>query len=298
MRKIMIENKKLNNGFELPVFGFGTWSMGGRDKKDPSNDDKADINAIRAAIEMGITHIDTASWYAEGHCEKIVGSAISRYDRSDLVLTTKVPPMELHYKDLIRSAKRSLSRLQTDYIDVYVIHNPNPYIDIKESMEAFDYLIEKKLIKYIGLSNFNVSQFIEAQKSTENLIVCNHLHYNLKHRGPLNDGSIEYAQKNDVMVVAWRPTQKGLFSSNSIKILNEMSQKYEKTPIQIAINWLISQKNIVTISKSRNIKHLKENLGATGWNMDQTDVEILKKEFPDTTDTVENITLARLIQPE
>ncbi len=294
----MIESKKLKNGFRLPVFGFGTWGMGGRDKKDFSNDDNADINAIRTAIEMGITHIDTAAWYAEGHCEEIVGSAINKYERSNLILTTKVAPMDLHYKDVIRSAEKSLSRLKTDYIDVYVIHNPNPYIDIKESMEAFDYLIDKKIIKYIGLSNFNVQEFAQAQKCTRNLIVCNHLHYNLQHRGPLNDGSIKYAQKNDVMVVAWRPTQKGLFGNNSIKILNEISKKYEKTPIQIAINWLISQKNVVTISKSRNIEHLKENIGATGWNMEKSDIEILKNNFPDTTDVVENITLARLIQPE
>lgn len=294
----MIESKKLNNGFKLPVFGFGTWCMGGREKRDSSNDDRADINAIRTAIEMGITHIDTAAWYAEGHCEELVGTAISNYERSNLIITTKVPPMELHYDDIIKSAKNSLLRLKTDYIDVYVIHNPNPYIDIKESMEAFDYLIDKKLIKYIGLSNFNVMEFAQAQKSTKNLIVCNHLHYNLQHRGPLNDGSIEYAQKNDIMVVAWRPTQKGLFGTESIKILNEMSRKYEKTPIQIAINWLVSQKNVVTISKSRNIEHLKENIGATGWNMEQSDIEILTNNFPDTTNTVENITLAKLIQPE
>jgi len=296
--KMIIEKKKLKNGFELPVFGFGTWSMGGRDKKNPENDDKADIHAIRSAIELGVTHIDTSAWYAEGHCEEIVGEAIKYYERSEIIITTKVPPMNLHYKDIIDSAKKSLLRLGTEYIDIYVIHNPNPHIDIRESMEAFDYLADKKLIRYIGLSNFNVEQFTEAQKNTNNLIVCNHLHYNLKHRGPLSDGSIEYAQKNDVMIVAWRPTQKGLFGNNDIGILNELSRKYEKTPIQIAINWLISQKNVVTIPKSRNIEHLKENLGALGWKMEESDIEILKNEFPDTVDTVENTTLAKLIQPE
>ncbi|MDD3521058.1 MAG: aldo/keto reductase [Actinomycetota bacterium] len=295
---MIIEKKKLKNGFELPLFGFGTWSMGGRDKKDPLNDDKADIAAIRTAIEIGITHIDTAAWYAEGHCEEIVGDAIKNYDRTEIILTTKVPPMELHYKDIICSAKKSLKRLGTDYIDIYVIHNPNPYIDIRESMEAFDYLLDKKLIKYIGLSNFNVKQFDEAQNSTDNPIVCNHLHYNLKHRGPLSDGSIEYAQKNDVLIVAWRPTQKGFFGLNDIEILNKLSEKYEKTPIQLAINWLISQKNVVTISKSRNIKHLKENLGAIGWEMEKSDIALLQNNFPDTVNTVENITLAKLIQPE
>lgn len=294
---MIIEKKKLRNGFELPVFGFGTWSMGGRDKRNPENDDKADIAAIRTAIEMGVNHIDTSAWYAEGHCEEIVGEAIKNYDRAEIILTTKVAPMDLHYKDIINSAEKSLVRLGTEYIDIYVIHNPNPFIDIKESMEAFDYLVGKKIVKHIGLSNFNVEQFAEAQKNTVNPIVCNHLHYNLKHRGPYSDGSIEYAQKNDVIVVAWRPTQKGLFGCDDINILNKMSQKYGKTPIQIAINWLISQKNVVTIPKSRNIEHLKENLGALGWKMENNDIDTLQNEFPGTVDIVENTTLAKLIQP-
>ncbi len=294
---MIIEKKKLKNGFELPVFGFGTWGMGGRDKINPENDDKADIAAIRTAIEMGVIHIDTSAWYAEGHCEEIVGEAIKKYAREEILLTTKVPPMKLHYKDIINSAKESLSRLGTEYIDIYVIHNPNPFIDIRESMEAFDYLIDKKIIKNIGLSNFNVGQFTEAQKSTDNHIVCNHLHYNLKHRGPFSDGTIGYCQENDIIIVAWRPTQKGFFGCNNIDILNKMSQKYEKTPIQIAINWLISQKNMVTIPKSRNIEHFKENLGALGWKMEKSDIDILQNEFPGTVDIVENTTLAKLIQP-
>ena len=206
--------------------------------------------------------------------------------------------MHLHYNDLINSAMHSLKRLNTDYIDVYLIHNPNPYIDIKESMEAMDYLVEKKYIKYIGLSNFNVSEFIQAQKCSENKITCNHLHYNLKHRGPFIDGSIKYAQDNDVMIVAWRPTKKGLFSKEPFEIVNKICSKYGKTANQIAINWLISKKNVVTISKTRNIDHLKENLGALGWSMEKSDIELLMNYFPDTVDTVENITLAKLIKPE
>lgn len=295
---MIIETKKLHNGFELPVFGFGTWGMGGRVERDPKNDDKADIYAIKTAIEMGITHIDTAAWYSEGHTEEIVSEAIKGYDRSKLIITTKVPPMDLHYKDIISSAKQSLKRLKTDYIDVYVIHNPNPYIDIRESMEAMNFLAENKIVKFLGLSNFNVEQFKQAQEASSRLITCNHLHYNLKHRGPLLDGSIDYAQKNDTMIVAWRPTQKGLFSKEPAAIIKKMCDKYCKTENQIAINWLASQKNVVTISKTSNLNHLKENLGALGWSMEQSDVDTLMKDYPDTVDIVENITLAKLIRPE
>src|SRR5665811_1174235 len=267
---MVIETKKLKNGFELPVFGFGTWSMGGRDKMDPANDDASDIKAIKTATELGITHIDTAEFYSEGHAEELVSQAIKGFDRSRLIITTKVTPMHLHYNDLINSAKQSLKRLKTEYIDVYLIHNPNPYIDIKESIEALDFLLEKKFIRAIGLSNFSVELFRKAQLSTSNIITCNHLHYNLKHRGPLNDGSIKYAQDNDVMIVAWRPTQKSLFSREPVEIVNKLCSKYGKTANQIAINWLISQKNVATISKTRKIEHLKENLGALDWRMEQS----------------------------
>ena len=83
------------------------------------------------------------------------------------------------------------------------------------------------------------------------------------------------------MFIAWRPVQKGLILDNNIQILNEMCKKYGKTPSQIAINWLISQKNIITLSKTRNKSHLDENLGAIGWAMEQTDIERLRNEFPD-----------------
>ena len=295
---MIIPSKKLKCGFELPVFGFGTWQMGGRETRDPNNDDKADIFAIKSAIEIGITHIDTAAWYAEGHTEKLVGEAIKGFDRSKLIITTKVAPMNLHYNDVINSAKESLKRLGTDYIDVYVIHNPNPYISIKETMEAFDYLVEKQYINYIGLSNFNISQFKEAQRYSSNKIVCNHLHYNLKHRGPLLDGTIKYCQDNDVMIVAWRPVQKGVFTKEKIDILENLCRKYGKTVNQIAINWLICQENVVTISKTRNIDHLKENLGAIGWSLEKEDVKLLMDNFPGIVETVENITLAKLIEPE
>lgn len=295
---MIIPSKKLKCGFELPVFGFGTWQMGGRETRDPNNDDKADIFAIKSAIEIGLTHIDTAAWYAEGHTEKLVGEAIKGFDRSKLIITTKVAPMNLHYNDVINSAKESLKRLGTDYIDVYVIHNPNPYINIKETMEAFDYLVEKQYINYIGLSNFNISQFKEAQRYSSNKIVCNHLHYNLKHRGPLLDGTIKYCQDNDVMIVAWRPVQKGVFTKEKIDILENLCRKYGKTVNQIAINWLICQENVVTISKTRNIDHLKENLGAIGWSLEKEDVKLLMDNFPGIVETVENITLAKLIEPE
>ncbi len=290
--------KKLACGYALPVFGFGTWQMGGRQQRDPCNDDQADVTAIQNAIDRGVTHIDTAAWYAQGHTEKIVGQAIKDFDRAALLITTKVAPMDLHYHAVIQSAEASLRRLATDYIDSYVIHNPNPYIPIQETMRAMDFLVDKNRVRYIGVSNFDRRQLKQAQACTCNKIVCNHLHYNLKHRGPLSNGTIQYCQDHDVMVVAWRPVQKGLFSKEKFAILQKLGAKYQKTGNQIAINWLACQKNVVTLSKTRHKGHLEENIAAVGWKMEQKDIKLLMEHFPQVVDTVENETLTRLIEPE
>lgn len=276
--------KKLGNGLEIPVFGIGTWMMGGDVLHDPLNNDVADIKSIKEAIELGVTHIDSSEAYANGYSELLVSKAIKGYSREKLFIATKVWPLNLHYNDIMKSAKRSLERLGTDYLDLYIIHYPNPEIPIEESMAALDFLVDKGLVRNIGLSNFNKKQFIEAQKHGKHKITYNQVHYNLIHREYEKKSFVEYAQSNDIIISAWRPIQEGILSGKGEKdipdIVIKMSKKYEKSPVQIAINWLISQKNIITLVKSRNITHLKENLGAIGWNMETEDIEELRNYYP------------------
>ena len=283
--------ERLRSGFEMPIFGMGTWRMGGDYHYDPSNDDEADIRAIRAAIEIGIIHIDTAETYAEGHAERLVGQAIKGYDRKKLFIVSKVSPEHLRYDDLIASAKGSLERLETDYLDLYLIHHPNPNIRIVETMRAMDVLVDEGLVKNIGVSNFTVERLEEAQAHTKNRIVANQLHLNLIYREPERKGLLEYCQKNDVMFVAWRPMQKGLLAKRGIKVLDEMCEKYGRSPAQIAINWLVSQPNVVTLSKMRNVEHIGENLGAIGWQMDEEDIDRLRRDFPNQQDVSDTVPL-------
>ena len=160
--------------------------------------------------------------------------------------------------------------------------HPYPKIPLEETMPAFDYLVEKKLIRYIGVGGgFDTALFKEAQSYTNNKIVLNNLQYNLIHREYEIDGFINYAQENDRMIIAWRSIQYGELTKKGIPVIDEMCKKYNKTPAQIAINWVISQKNIVTVVKTLNIEHLKENLGAIGWQMEDSDIEYLRKNFPD-----------------
>ncbi len=269
---------------DIPVLGLGTWEIGGRMSRDTSYDTEG-IAAIRGAIEFGYTHIDTAEMYGAGHSEELVGFAIKDFNRESLFITTKVLPEHLHYNDCIKAAEGSLKRLKTDYIDLYLIHVPNPKIPIKETMQAMDLLAKQKKIRFIGVSNFSVEQLKEAQMYTENKIVNNQIEYNLltRHSGMYNvnieSEIIPYCQENDIIITAWKPLAKGSLFREKNKLLRELVDKYNKTLAQIAINWLINKKNIITIPKSTNPKHLKENLGALGWKLSEEDMKKLDEEF-------------------
>ncbi len=274
--------KKLKNGFELPELGLGTWQMGGRHETDTSND-AAEILAIKAAIELGMTHIDTAEVYGAGHAEELVREGIKEFNRKKLFITSKVKENSREAR-IFEACAESLKRLGTEYLDLYLLHHYSPDCPLEESIGALDELVSRKLVKHIGVSNFTKEHLAEAQKLTKQHIVCNQVYYNLQARAPETTGLLEYCQKNDVLLVAYRPVEKGKLLEGVPKIMDEMCVKYQKTPAQIAINWLISQRGVVTIAKTSNLAHLKENLGAVGWNLTDGDVELLRKEYPDQTD--------------
>ena len=282
-----MEFKKLTDSITIPVIGLGTWTIGGGNEADTTYD-KEDISAMRTAIKLGITHIDTAEAYAQGHTEELVGRAIGGFDRKSLFITSKVSPEHLSYDDILASEKGSLQRLNTDYIDLYLIHAPNSDIPIQETMKAMDSLVEQKLIRCMGVSNFSVEQIKEAQKYTKNKIVANQIEYNLLVRNEgrvtndMESKIIPYCQENNILIIAWRPLAKGELAKPGLRILDELVKKYNRTQSQIAINWLISKKGIVTITKSTKVEHLKENLGAIGWKLKQEDIDRLNNEFIDS----------------
>jgi diketogulonate reductase-like aldo/keto reductase len=149
-------------------------------------------------------------------------------------------------------------------------------------MKAMDYLVEKNIIKYIWVSNFNVKQLKEAQSHTKNKIVANQIEYNLVTRTVgefescthIESETIPYCQNNDIIIVAYRPIERGVLLKNH-PLLDNLSKKYSKTKSQIAINWLISKKNIITIPKSLNKVHLIENLWALWWKLEDEDMRLL-----------------------
>ncbi len=281
-----MEYKQFQSGLNLPIIGFGTWQIGGRTEADYSRDIE-NVIVIKNAIDLGYTLIDTAESYGAGHTEELISQAITNVPRDKLFIISKVSSSNLRYDTLIRSAKNSLERLKIDYFDLYLIHFPNPEISIQETMRAMDYLVENKLTRFIGVSNFSVNELMEAQKYSKNKIVVNQIQYSLTARNKCTYGNcinmesaiIPYCQKNDILIIADRPFDKGAlisFSNTTLdNLLELLCSKYNKTKSQIALNWLISKKNVITITMSTNPIHQKENLGAIGWSLSSEDIELL-----------------------
>ena len=255
--------------------------MGGRRERNLENDDAADIKAIQTAIDWGITEIDTAEIYADGYAEELTGKAIKSYDRSKLFIISKVYGNHMRHGDVLSACKNSLKRVGVSYFDLYLLHSHNPSIPLKETMAAMDELMEEGLIRNIGVANFNVESLKKAQSYTSHPIVYDQVHYNLEYREAEKSGLLNYCQNNDIFLAAYRPVGKGNLLSSIPSVLQKMCDKYKKTTAQIAINWLLSQKNVITLSKTTNLEHMKENLGAVGWQMEPEDIEFLRKEYPD-----------------
>ncbi len=276
----MMDYKELTKGVLIPALGLGTWEMGGQRSPDTAHD-KEDISAIKLAIDLGMTHIDTAENYAAGHSEELVGEAIKPYKRSDLFITTKVWHNHLHYDDLIAAMKASLKRLQTDYVDLYLVHWPNPEVPLKETMNAMEHCARQGYARFIGVSNFPATMIQEAQTYLKDQrLVADQVEYNLIKQDAKKE-LLPYCRKNDVTLIAYRPLLRGILTKLGNPVLDQITQKYGKTPGQVALNWLIAQDQVVAIPKTSNPKHMTENAGAVGWKLAEEDVERLGEALKD-----------------
>ncbi len=277
--EIKVENKKLKNGFELSEVWIWTWPMWGYRDRDESNNDKRDIEAIRHAIKSWIRHIDTAEIYANWYGEILVGEAIKGFDRKGLIIASKVKWSNVSKKAIKRACKNSLERIGIDYLDLYYIHRRDKRFDLKESMEAMDELVDEWLIKNIWVSNFCKDSLKEAQSYCKHKIVANQVHYNIIFRQPEVDSLLKYCQKNDVFLVAWRPFELWKLANIWNHLILDICKKYNKSQAQVAINRLISQKNVVALFKSSDKGHIDKNLWWVWWKMKKSDIENIRENY-------------------
>ena len=273
-----MESKKLKSGFEMPLLGIGTYTFGGEHEADYSRDEEW-VQAIKDALKEGYTHIDTAEVYGNGHSEELVAKAIEGFDRRKLFITTKVYHNHFKYEEVLKSAKGSLERLKTKYIDLYLLHSFEPNMNLKETMEAMNKLVEIGLVKNIGVCNFKPEKLKEAQKYSKAKIVVNQMKFNLwANKGPDVD-TFAYCQNNDIMVTAYKLFGRGKIKYDKIPLLVEIGKKYNITEAQVMIAWVLSKKNFVAIFTSMNKKHLKENMTVLKIRLNEEDIKLLDKEL-------------------
>ncbi|MFW6121751.1 MAG: aldo/keto reductase, partial [Petrotogales bacterium] len=177
----MILKELGKTGEKIPAIGLGTWSIGGFESSDRSNDTQL-IKIIEEAIDMGYKLIDTAEYYASGHTEEIVGEAIKNFKRENLFVVSKVWPNHLSKTELPKALSNSLKRLNLDYIDLYLIHWPSTETPLSETIEAMIKAKTEGLIRHIGVSNFDTQLLKKAVKISDNQIVNNQVLFNMEQR--------------------------------------------------------------------------------------------------------------------
>jgi len=249
---------------QLPAIGLGTWNY------------SAGVEPLRAGIEHGACFLDTAETYGT---EEIVGEAI-RDVRRNVFLATKIRPANFRARDVIAAAERSLKCLKTDYIDLYQLHWPNFTVPLEETLGAVERLVEDGKIRFIGVSNFTVSDLKRAQKElTRNKIVSNQVRYSLVER-TIETGMLDYCRQQQITIIAFSPLGErfsNLLAKDPAGTLAVVASRTEKTPAQVALNWVIGKENVVAIPKASSVAHAVEDCGAAGWRLAQSDCELLER---------------------
>ena len=272
----MIQRKFGWTGVDVPIIGQGTWMIDG----DSEVESRA-LQTLRLGLDLGMNHIDTAEMYGEGHVDELVGEAIAGR-RDEIFLVSKVLPSNASYDGTLKACERSLKRLKTDWLDLYLLHWRGSY-PLSETMRAMEKLVAEGLVKYIGVSNFDVEDLVEAEQvlQTEQ-IACNQVLYNLRDRG-IEPRLLPYCSKKRIAVVGYAPFGHGNFpspSSREGKLLIEIGRRHNRTPKQVALTYLTRHPSTFTIPKTTRLERVKENSGGVGWQLTEDEVNMIDRAFP------------------
>jgi len=262
----MIQKELGRTGILIPELGIGTWNY------------HAGPLILRKGLDLGALFIDTAESYGT---EPVVGDAL-RGIRDRVFLATKVSPKNFRSNDLRRSADRSLQRLGTDRIDLLQLHEPNPSIPIEETLGAMADLVDRGKVRFIGVSNFSLSQLQEAQKALHKYpIVSNQVRYNPIDRRIEKD-LLGYCQSNGISIIAYSPLARGLGhirDHDPNGVIESLVKETGKTAAQIILNWCVSKEAVVAVPGSNSGEHILDNCGASGWRLSQEQFALLDRKI-------------------
>jgi len=261
----------LPNGETMPAYGQGTWHMG-EDRRRAADEE----TALKLGIELGVTLIDTAEMYGNGVAEGIVGRATAGL-RDPLFIVSKVLPYNASQRGVIDACERSLKRLKTDRIDLYLLHWRGS-VPLAETIAGFARLQKDGKIRHHGVSNFNTEDMQEwVGLSGGESVAANQILYNLGRRGPEFE-LIPWCRERAVAIMAYTPLEQGRMLGN--RALKEVAARHGASGAQVALAWLLRQDGMVVIPKATQPEHVRDNRGAVDLALDADDLAALDRAFP------------------
>jgi diketogulonate reductase-like aldo/keto reductase len=261
----------LPSGERVPAFGLGTWGMGERRRRHD-----AELAALRAALDLGIRLIDTAEMYGEGGAESLVGEAIAGR-RDEVFLVSKVYPHNATRRGTVAACERSLRRLGTDRLDLYLLHWRGD-VPLAETVEAFVGLQRAGKIRHWGVSNLDLADMQALWDVPDGRgVATNQLLYNLVRRG-IEADLLPWLRERGVPVMAYSPIEQGRLLAN--RKLVRFAREADITPAQAALAWLLARDDVIVIPKSADPQRIRENLGALDVRLSPAQLAALDRLFP------------------
>jgi len=271
-----VKTTRLPSGHEIPVLGQGTWRMG----ESPSQR-AAEVAALRYGLDLGLTLIDTAEMYGEGGAELVVGEAIVGR-RDEVFLVSKVYPWNATRRGAVAACERSLKRLQTEHLELYLLHWRES-VPLEETLDAFQQLKRTGKIRDYGVSNFDVDDMVEAWTLPGgDQIATNQALYNLARRGIEYD-LVPWCRARGVPIMAYSPLehasrrQRGMLARPA---LIAVAARHGATPAQVALAWLLQKGDAIAIPKAVQLDHIRETRGALDLQLTGQDLAELDIAFP------------------
>ena len=261
----------LRNGERVPALGQGTWHMG-EDRRRAAEE----AGSLRLGIDLGMTLIDPAEMYGSGGAEEVVARAAEGL-RDSLFIVSKVYPHNASRTGVVAACERSLKRLATDRIDLYLLHWRGS-IPLAETLEGFQRLQRDGKIRHHGVSNFDRADMAEwAALQGGDTVAADQVLYNLTRRGPEWDLA-PWCRERQVAMMAYTPLGTGGMLGNPA--LREIARQRGATPAQIALAWLLRQEGTIVIPKASRPEHVRENRGALDVRLTEQDLSAIDRAFP------------------
>jgi diketogulonate reductase-like aldo/keto reductase len=261
----------LPSGERVPAFGLGTWHMG-----ENRSIRAEEIETLRLGLDLGATLIDTAEMYGEGRTEELIGEAIAGR-RNEAFLVSKVYPHNASRRGAVAACDRSLRRLRTDRIDLYLLHWHGS-VPLSETIEGFMTLQQAGKIRYYGVSNLDIQEMQELWTAPGgSAVATDQLLYNLARRG-IEWDLLPWLRERHVPVMAYSPIEQAKLAFD--RDLANLARKWDMTPAQAALAWLLASDDVIVLPKTSRRERLKENLGALDHRLTAAQLAELDRLFP------------------